>query len=426
MKRVLTICWRNLKRNAGSLLLFEILYRIPAFCLIYFMAECAVRFSLEQQGYSYMTAENYIQFIRHPVTLLLVALCGIVVLAVLFLELMALFTCFEASWRREKCSAADMFTKGAVRMVRFLRKRPVFWIIGLLGAVPAVHLYLIISESWNLRLLSVTIQKLYSAAPKKGIFLAACIVVTVCSVIYAYQLPYLFAEGERFREFKLRAAGMWRNGWKQILLSLTGWTSVGNSNWFIFAILVMYLFSWAALRLIPSRVGQLCAVTALSAAYAVVFHHYYPDIWWWYDTILCYATGMWFAFFRPQIERFLSGELRFWVSFGALLVLFRVLFYYRNSLAVYEALAVVFCLLGVLVSMKVKVGNRVLDWLGRQVFTVYILQRLPMMLLEQWGLSAYPYAFFAASLALTLGLAAGFDWLLKRFDRYVLKIPEKK
>ena len=215
-------------------------------------------------------------------------------------------------------------------------------------------------------------------------------------------------------------------GWKQILLSLTGWTSVGNSNWFIFAILVMYLFSWAALRLIPSRVGQLCAVTALSAAYAVVFHHYYPDIWWWYDTILCYATGMWFAFFRPQIERFLSGELRFWVSFGALLVLFRVLFYYRNSLAVYEALAVVFCLLGVLVSMKVKVGNRVLDWLGRQVFTVYILQRLPMMLLEQWGLSAYPYAFFAASLALTLGLAAGFDWLLKRFDRYVLKIPEKK
>ncbi len=219
MKRVLTICWRNLKRNAGSLLLFEILYRIPAFCLIYFMAECAVRFSLEQQGYSYMTAENYIQFIRHPVTLLLVALCGIVVLAVLFLELMALFTCFEASWRREKCSAADMFTKGAVRMVRFLRKRPVFWIIGLLGAVPAVHLYLIISESWNLRLLSVTIQKLYSAAPKKGIFLAACIVVTVCSVIYAYQLPYLFAEGERFREFKLRAAGMWRNGWKQILCS---------------------------------------------------------------------------------------------------------------------------------------------------------------------------------------------------------------
>ena len=45
MKRVLTICWRNLKRNAGSLLLFEILYRIPAFCLIYFMAECVFLWS---------------------------------------------------------------------------------------------------------------------------------------------------------------------------------------------------------------------------------------------------------------------------------------------------------------------------------------------------------------------------------------------
>ena len=213
---------------------------------------------------------------------------------------------------------------------------------------------------------------------------------------------------------------------KHILLSMTSWTSVGNSNWFIFAILVMYLISWAALKLIPSQIGQLCAVTAFSGIYAVVFHHFYPDLWWWYDTILCYAAGMWYSFLKPHIERFLSGEIRFWVSFGVLLVVFRVLFYYRNSLPVYEALAVVFCLLGVLATMKVGVGNKVLYWLGGQVFTVYILQRLPMMLLEKWGLAAYPYAFFAVSLAATLLLAAGFDWCLKRFDRAVLKIPGKK
>lgn len=218
MKRLLTACWRIIKKNAGSLFLFEILYRIPAFCLIYFLAGCAVRFSLEQQGYSYMTAENYTQFIRHPITLLLIALCGIVVLAVLFLEMMALFTCFEASWRKEKCSAAEMFVKGAARMGRFLKKRPVFWIFGILGTVPAAHLYLVVSESANLRLLSVTIQKIYKASPK-GIFLAVCIAVALFSIGYTYLLPYLFAEGQRFAGFRARARTMWRNGWRQILLS---------------------------------------------------------------------------------------------------------------------------------------------------------------------------------------------------------------
>lgn len=218
MKRLLITCWRLIKKNAGSLFVFEILYRIPAFCLIYFLAGWAVRFSLEQQGYSYMTAENYTQFIRHPITLLMMVLCSLVVLAVLFLELMALFTCFEASWRKEKCSAADMFVKGAARMGRYMKKRPVFWIFGSLGAVPAAHLYLIISESANLRLLSVTIQKIYKASPK-SIFLGICIAVALFSIGYTYLLPYLFAEGRRFEEFRARARVMWRNGWKQILFS---------------------------------------------------------------------------------------------------------------------------------------------------------------------------------------------------------------
>lgn len=34
----------------------------------------------------------------------------------------------------------------------------------------------------------------------------------------------------------------------EYLLSLIGWTSVGNSNWFVFDILVLYLLTWIAFR----------------------------------------------------------------------------------------------------------------------------------------------------------------------------------
>lgn len=41
-----------------------------------------------------------------------------------------------------------------------------------------------------------------------------------------------------------------------ILLSLLGWESLGNSNWYIFAILVLYLISYAALMLCREKYKQ--------------------------------------------------------------------------------------------------------------------------------------------------------------------------
>lgn len=217
MRRLLTIWRRNISRNAGSLLLFEALYRIATFSLIYAAAERAVRFSLKQQGYSYMTAENYAEFMRHPVTLLLIAVCGLGILAVMLVELMALLTCFEAGQREEKCSAAKMLAQGAARSLRLMRRRPLFWCFGLLAAVPAVDLYLLIPESRNLRLLSVTLQKIYNAAPNKGLLLGGVILAVLLSCGYACLLPYFFAEGRRFKSFKERAFRMAKRGFWRIL-----------------------------------------------------------------------------------------------------------------------------------------------------------------------------------------------------------------
>ena len=209
--------------------------------------------------------------------------------------------------------------------------------------------------------------------------------------------------------------------WKTMLLSLLAWNSVGNSNWFIWVILMLYLVSWAAGRLFSADISRLLAVTACSAVYVLLFWRLYPGIEWWYDTVFCYAAGMWYSFLRLRIERFLSGEVRFWVSFAGLFCLFRLFFWYRSNLAVYEMLSVALCLIAVMVSMKVRVGNRLLGWLGNQVFGVYIFQRLPMMLLERWGAAEWPYLFFGLSFVCTLLLSAGFGWCTKRIDRLLFK-----
>ena len=102
---------------------------------------------------------------------------------------------------------------------------------------------------------------------------------------------------------------------------------------------------------------------------------------------------------------------------------FLVLFYFRDTaIPVYQLLSVVFSLLVVLVTMKVRFGNKVICWFGQQVFTIYILQRLPMIVLERLGVAANPWLFLAGSFLATVALAAVFDRALRLFDQKVLKI----
>lgn len=67
-----------------------------------------------------------------------------------------------------------------------------------------------------------------------------------------------------------------------------------------------------------------------------------------------------------------------------------------------------FCLLVVMLSSWIKVGNPILNWAGKNVFTVYMLQRLPMLVLASAGINRNPVLFVIASCCSTFVLAEFF------------------
>ena len=206
------------------------------------------------------------------------------------------------------------------------------------------------------------------------------------------------------------------------LLAFTGWYSVGNSSWFIFVTLLLYVFTYLALRLLPKGWLQPTAVTVLTAVYAIVYDNLYPEYWWWCDTVYCYAAGMWYSLFRKKIERFAAKKVFWWPVMIVLMLTSVELYARRQDLAVYQALAVVFALTCVWLSMKVTVNNRLLRWLGGQVFTAYILQHLVMIVCSEMGLDTYKYPFLIITFAATMAASALFDRALRQFDKKVLKI----
>lgn len=201
------------------------------------------------------------------------------------------------------------------------------------------------------------------------------------------------------------------------LLSLIGWESIGNSNWYVFAILCLYGATWLAYRAFP-RQEALAAlgVTLLAAVYILALRLCKANYW--FNMILAYPAGLWFALYRDRAEkRIFSGARAYALTLGVLAVAFLILHRFWANLICCELTAVLFPLLLALLTAKVQPRSRVLAYCGRHLFSLFILQRLPMMLLRPVFPAGAWVWYFLACLALTFPLSYGFDRVFDRLNR---------
>lgn len=213
---------------------------------------------------------------------------------------------------------------------------------------------------------------------------------------------------------------------KQTLLSLTGWESVGNSNWYIFVILCMYLVTCMAFMLFREkrRLG-LVAVAVLSFGLMVLLRQF-KSIWW-YDTVPCYALGMVWYYVHEKAERLLfKKKLLYYAVTGLLLGLCFVFIFVLKGTVFTILRHMTFVLALVLLTMRISICNKVLVFFGKHLFAIYILQRIPMIVMMYCGFTN-PYLFLLIALAVTVALAVPFDWLLGKLDGLLFgKKPKKQ
>lgn len=211
---------------------------------------------------------------------------------------------------------------------------------------------------------------------------------------------------------------------KQVLLSLIGWDSLGNSNWYIFAVLMLYLFTYIGFIIFKDKlhyIPSIVTVTLLTAAYVVILLGFNLKGSWWVDTVIIYPMGMIYSLIKKPIEKFVNSTDTIWlVLFICSIVATTVAYSLRDKSFLMREIAMVFFVIAVvLFTMRVSLNNKVLQFLGKHLFGIYILQRIPMILFKHIGLADYNiYLFFFASLAVTIVMA----WL---FEKYVGKLWNK-
>lgn len=193
----------------------------------------------------------------------------------------------------------------------------------------------------------------------------------------------------------------------QFLLSFIAWDSIYNSNWYIFCILICYVFTYIVVYIFGKGKKAMWYLLGLSFLYVLLLSLCKPIHW--YSTILTYWGGCAFSFHKEKIDMFLKK--RYYLSFSLLIILLIILHLFPEKSCfgiIYNCKSIVFAVVIVMITMKVKISNRPLIWLGIHLFPIYIYQRIPMILLkklELFSIIDYKYTYIAICAIITILIA---------------------
>lgn len=146
----------------------------------------------------------------------------------------------------------------------------------------------------------------------------------------------------------------------------------------------------------------------------------------WYNSMLCFPAGMWYCLMKDNIEKLLFHSFP---AYLAVLLCAIVLYaytyqkrgsYYPCELKNYSLWILIFTGCVLLLSMKVSFESPLLKWFGDHVFSIYILQRLPMIILYESGLMEnYYYEGLILTIVATILLAIGFEKARDKIFSYI-------
>lgn len=171
---------------------------------------------------------------------------------------------------------------------------------------------------------------------------------------------------------------------KQYALALTTCGGIGNSNWYITCIICCYLFSYICARVTGKKTDKaafLVLMGSLCLNYMLVLSKYRP--WYCFDTILCYPLGMMFSVYKEKIIDCLKNNTNYAIAIVGGMSICIVSCLLSKSLIYRVIYEVSFCLVIVLATMHMKLKNSFLEYVGVNLFGLYILQRIPMMYFKQ-------------------------------------------
>lgn len=159
--------------------------------------------------------------------------------------------------------------------------------------------------------------------------------------------------------------------------SFTALSSIGNSNWYVFAILAMYSIVYISFKQCKKHSMTSCVVFTILY---IILMDVIKDQAWWYNIILCFPAGMILSKYKDRVCSIIQKP----IFFIFLMILAFSLYCLHLPILAYEIISIAFCFLIVDVCAYKEIKNSLFHFLGQYVFEIYILQRISMNLFDPY------------------------------------------
>lgn len=200
-------------------------------------------------------------------------------------------------------------------------------------------------------------------------------------------------------------------------------------SWYVVSIIVFYLAFYLLMKIFRRHhLGTILGGIAYFFVYVFVCRKLSFGFWW-YSTALLPVLGIAWATYERQILKFIRKS--YFVLLPLLLLAFVALSLYKwplywlipsvwTELTLTIILSLLFVVTALLLSLKLKVGNKILDFLGSISFEIYMTQGLSMLLLRNDYLkitndSVWSVSVILLTIVLSFFLHKLFAFLLKKY-----------
>jgi len=168
------------------------------------------------------------------------------------------------------------------------------------------------------------------------------------------------------------------------LLSMIFISDIGNSNWFAFTIIIFYIYSYISFIYIKSINRHFLGVININIIIIIhiyfIYNFFYPKKMYAIDNSLCFVLGFYYSLLKKYFDRILMKNDIHYFSISSLMIAIYFYLYINifKSISANLLSNCSFCIIIIIISMKIRFNNQFLLFLNSHSFSIYLLQRIVM------------------------------------------------
>lgn len=215
----------------------------------------------------------------------------------------------------------------------------------------------------------------------------------------------------------------------QNVMAYTIWQSIGQPTWYIFCILSCYGITYISFKMINNQRKALIFSILLGLGYITIIQYILPDKSFWYDTVLAYNGGLALSLYISNISEYFQ---KYYMKVLIIMICTFVVLYYMSYRGIFNLgyitpnlCGIAMAYLIVIITMRIRIHNKVLRWLGKNLFPIYMYHLIPitfiLAVVETETIRQHIGSFIVICFIITLGIA----YFYPKFqitDKFVSKI----